>query len=285
MLKFFKKIRQNLISEGKMGKYLKYAIGEIFLVVIGILIALQINTWNDNRIKNNQVKSYAIKLISDLKQDIEEVKFIKWQAKAAYLRLDSLLNYTRNLSIDECKNLDLYVLTNNARYRPYRWNRSSYEELKSTGILSYFDNDSLVNLLVKYEAFTKHMDADYLEDIELIRDANKLIHQVVNINYIVDPFNIRITTPSSIDEVEIIDFSKSDFYIALEKQNLDFINRDKKKLDETINSFADLKFNFSTRFKHELPRLIIDAQTIIKLLEDLYLIENIKNGSIERYKS
>ena len=53
-----------------MGKYLKYAIGEIFLVVIGILIALQINTWNDNRIKNNQVKSYAIKLISDLKQDI-----------------------------------------------------------------------------------------------------------------------------------------------------------------------------------------------------------------------
>lgn len=43
MIKFFKKIRQNLISEGKTGTYLKYAIGEIVFVVVGILIALQIN--------------------------------------------------------------------------------------------------------------------------------------------------------------------------------------------------------------------------------------------------
>ncbi len=49
MIKFFRKIRQNLLSEGKTGKYLKYAIGEIVLVVIGILIALQINNWNENR--------------------------------------------------------------------------------------------------------------------------------------------------------------------------------------------------------------------------------------------
>ena len=58
MINFFRKIRQNLLNEGlpagqagKTTKYLKYAIGEIFLVVIGILIALQINTWNQNRIK------------------------------------------------------------------------------------------------------------------------------------------------------------------------------------------------------------------------------------------
>jgi len=49
MLKFFRKIRKDLLSDGKTGKYLKYAIGEIVLVVIGILIALQINNWNENR--------------------------------------------------------------------------------------------------------------------------------------------------------------------------------------------------------------------------------------------
>lgn len=49
MLKFFRKIRQTLIMENKTGKYLKYAIGEIILVVIGILIALSINNWNENR--------------------------------------------------------------------------------------------------------------------------------------------------------------------------------------------------------------------------------------------
>ncbi len=49
MIKFFRKIRQNLLIENKIGKYLKYAIGEIILVVIGILFALSINNWNESR--------------------------------------------------------------------------------------------------------------------------------------------------------------------------------------------------------------------------------------------
>ena len=49
MIKFFRRIRQQLLTENKFGKYLKYAIGEIILVVIGILIAIQINTWNENK--------------------------------------------------------------------------------------------------------------------------------------------------------------------------------------------------------------------------------------------
>lgn len=54
MIKFFRKIRYNLLSEGKTGKYLKYAVGEIILVVIGILIALQINNLNQERIVKDQ---------------------------------------------------------------------------------------------------------------------------------------------------------------------------------------------------------------------------------------
>ena len=52
MIKFFRKIRYNLIEKNRTGKYLKYAIGEIILVVIGILIALSINNWNDSRLEN-----------------------------------------------------------------------------------------------------------------------------------------------------------------------------------------------------------------------------------------
>jgi hypothetical protein len=48
MIKFFRKIRHNSLSEGKRVKYLKYAIGEIILVVVGILIALGINNWVEN---------------------------------------------------------------------------------------------------------------------------------------------------------------------------------------------------------------------------------------------
>ena len=50
MIKFFRKIRQKLITENKFNRYLLYAIGEIILVVIGILIALQVNNWNNDRI-------------------------------------------------------------------------------------------------------------------------------------------------------------------------------------------------------------------------------------------
>ena len=80
MIKFFRKIRQSSLMENKTGKYFKYAIGEIVLVVIGILIALQINNWNQNRIENKEVKTYLNNLIQDLNDDQEILDHMnKWQ--------------------------------------------------------------------------------------------------------------------------------------------------------------------------------------------------------------
>ncbi|WP_350293375.1 DUF6090 family protein [uncultured Croceitalea sp.] len=67
MIKFFRKIRQNLLTEGKTTKYFKYAIGEIILVVIGILIALQINNWNENRNAKNKEKLLLKELNTEFK--------------------------------------------------------------------------------------------------------------------------------------------------------------------------------------------------------------------------
>ena len=69
MIKFFRKIRQNLLSKGKTGKYLKYAVGETLLVVIGILIALQVNNWNQNRIAQKAEKELSQNILNDLKAD------------------------------------------------------------------------------------------------------------------------------------------------------------------------------------------------------------------------
>ncbi|WP_228851759.1 DUF6090 family protein [Aegicerativicinus sediminis] len=71
MIKIFRNIRHKLISENKIGKYLTYAIGEIVLVVIGILIALQINDWNDNRKTDLKTDKLLIALKSDLLKDTE----------------------------------------------------------------------------------------------------------------------------------------------------------------------------------------------------------------------
>lgn len=69
MLKLFRNIRKKLLSEGKTANYLKYAIGEIVLVVIGILIALQINNWNENRLENNRARTLLKNMVQDLATD------------------------------------------------------------------------------------------------------------------------------------------------------------------------------------------------------------------------
>jgi len=79
MIKFFRKIREDLLTKGKTGKYLKYAVGEIILVVIGILIALQINNWNEQRKEN--IKEQAIlkrlekEFISNRNQLSDKIQF------------------------------------------------------------------------------------------------------------------------------------------------------------------------------------------------------------------
>lgn len=76
MIKFFQHIRQSLINQNQMGKYFKYAIGEILLVVIGILIALQINNWNQNRLQQKQLKSVYERTLTDINNDIQELTAI-----------------------------------------------------------------------------------------------------------------------------------------------------------------------------------------------------------------
>ena len=66
MIGFLRKMRRNLLSQNKLGKYLLYAIGEVILVVIGILIAVQINNLNEDKKLKNQLETYKISLKQEL---------------------------------------------------------------------------------------------------------------------------------------------------------------------------------------------------------------------------
>ena len=104
MIKFFRKIRQNLLSEGKTGKYIKYAIGEIILVVIGILIAVQINDWNNNRIEKKSDYQLIEALITDLKSKDREILSDLEYGKSLITNTDKMVdNWAENKSIDTLK--------------------------------------------------------------------------------------------------------------------------------------------------------------------------------------
>ncbi|WJJ95838.1 DUF6090 family protein [Algibacter luteus] len=102
MIKFFRKIRKNLLSENKFSKYLLYAIGEIVLVIIGILIALQINNKNEQRKTENKIVSILKEVQNDLALDIQKSD----ELIAYYKTQDSIINLVKadKLTYDDYKN-------------------------------------------------------------------------------------------------------------------------------------------------------------------------------------
>jgi hypothetical protein len=102
MVKLFRNIRQNLLNQGKTTKYFKYAIGEIILVVIGILIALQINNWNTNKANEKQAYNQLLEVQKEILNNI-----IEFDDKNTYyfekLR-DVRRVFTDTLTIEDYKN-------------------------------------------------------------------------------------------------------------------------------------------------------------------------------------
>jgi len=132
MIKFFRKIRQGLISDNKFSKYLLYAVGEIVLVVIGIFIALQLNLWSENRKLDEVRQTYYHQLLDDLNKD-------KVYIENTIAKLDSFrLNY--NNYIETFKEPNLYpnqalenLFSVNFTSLVIGFNTSTIETLENTG--------------------------------------------------------------------------------------------------------------------------------------------------------
>ena len=150
MIKFFRKIRYNLMSENKTGKYLKYAIGEIILVMVGILLALQVNNWNTNRINSIKENNYLVNLKRDLNN---QLKIIDRNLRGETHIFNSLTkasnNYKKYKKFRAVKE-DLVLITPiNDRYT-FTITSPTYTELLSTGNLDLITNKTLKDLMVRY---------------------------------------------------------------------------------------------------------------------------------------
>ena len=181
MIKFFRKIRQKLLSKGKTGKYLKYAIGEIILVVVGILIALQINNWNEN-LKNKRLETnYLIRISKDIENDVLEFdKAIRLaqERNDRVIFLQDIIEQPRLLR-DSTDYFIQSIITAGYTYLPTISNHS-FEELKSSGRLSLIQDETLRMLIAKYYDYTfSHTQWKYLRESIQIR-YNDLSRGILN---------------------------------------------------------------------------------------------------------
>ncbi len=159
MIRFFRTLRRRLLAENRLGRYLLYAMGEIMLVVIGILIALQVDQWNEERKLRTQAKEYEERLINDIITDTLSIH------RSLPIRLETIENIEAYFERFETTELNLFmaieeankVRTGLARYVPIRY---TFEDMKATGNISLLP-------LPKQDALLK---LAYWQDVEVIID-------------------------------------------------------------------------------------------------------------------
>lgn len=151
MLSFLRRLRR---KEMKGSKYVQYAIGEIILVVIGILIALQINNWNEERREQKQLKGYLTAIQKNLQTDKVSITIINNRYKEANRNAQTFMQnllsetYTREALVQSVIVLGEQYLTVDA---------SGFESLKNSGYISKLQGTSLENALFKYYNYTKEI--------------------------------------------------------------------------------------------------------------------------------
>ncbi|GAB5526313.1 MAG: hypothetical protein Roseis2KO_41850 [Roseivirga sp.] len=144
MINFLRKLRR---KEMKGAKYLKYAFGEIFLVVIGILIALSINNWNTGRQQKKELKGYLEKIASNMEQDMALAEeYLARRDSSQKLCLQALETISRG-EVD----LGMFAATSSVFVEYYFIaNKSGFEALTASGYIGKLKNDKVDSLLNQY---------------------------------------------------------------------------------------------------------------------------------------
>ena len=153
MIKFFRRIRQKLLSENKFSKYLLYAFGEIVLVVIGILIALQINTWNSLQIESKKEKEYLNSIIEDIKiQSILVKGQIKHEVKMRQ-KCEMALEHLNTFNVNT-DSLNLYLA--DITRKSFVVNDPTFQDLKSSGNLLIIKNHTLRKKIISFYQYLNY---------------------------------------------------------------------------------------------------------------------------------
>lgn len=243
MIKFFRKIRYDLIGKNKTGKYLKYAIGEIVLIVIGILIALQINNWNENKKSDRVLKNYYSQILQELEKD---TTYIHQRIKI----LDSnILNHNNYLDkFQKHESLEKLLISQgklNLGVLSLKFNTNTIETLQSTGDIKLIPieiRNKLLNL--------KNSQEDIIEAVSVNNNIyGNDITSAMNLGFVANIFESANNESSKIfTELKVED-------------NL-------PKIALIINGISELKAITHDNLKKSLKPMLDDIDNLTKLIRE-----------------
>jgi len=176
MINFFRKIRKQLADDNKPLKYARYAIGEIVLVVIGILIALSINNWNENQKDRKAENEALIDLKLEFDENQKQLDYLLEKRKTQEKQCRIYLNLITDPTIPISQKIAAKTPSTNAAF--WGGTNTVLNSLVNTGSINRIQNDSLKFLLSNWPVLVdrfKLAEARYLNTVEDLEDYNNSI--------------------------------------------------------------------------------------------------------------
>ncbi|MEH6511525.1 MAG: DUF6090 family protein [Maribacter arcticus] len=221
MIKFFRKIRQKILTENKFSKYLIYAIGEIALVMIGILLALQVNTWNETRKTNREELELLVSLQNEFTFNRDELDRSIKRAQIIQSRCITLLENTGNREMKLSRyESDSLIRQGLLAIITYDASNGILDNIINSGKIHILKNESLITILSNWGGLLNDVKED---QTWAVNERNTITYPFIykNSNYV----NISRSSIKNNDITTGFTMDYKDIYKLQEFENLVNSNR------------------------------------------------------------
>ncbi len=191
-MKLFRKIRQTLIKDGNLKKYLLYAIGEILLVMIGISLAFQVNNWNDGRIQRNAEIRYYENIRDQI---IDDKELIQGQSHYNNRHMAQFTYANEIIETNDRSKMDTLgvILRNLTNYSDFEGEGNIYETMVNSGEIKLLQNHNIVEGIREIEE-----RYNYMNRMESIHYDAMMNHVVITTNSVLKFSDNQIKKPDLI---------------------------------------------------------------------------------------
>jgi hypothetical protein len=284
MIKFFRQIRQKSISGNKFNKYLIYAVGEIILVVIGILIALQLNMWREQQ-KNEQVEiNYLKGILNNLNQDIYELSGLIEKDTTQFEAYTTILKAFTDKNINKKAPEFIKAIGTSYVTHAFTGNSILFEDMKSSGKINFIKSDVLRFSILEYYNESQKLTNNQTKFTTPVITAlkNEAFPDNIDLNSLVENYMLPRKWRSELDGLDLSFFDTNINNIKVKK----FANRISVLKGYLLSSYVSnqgLIIN-AERLKEKISEYLNDKTFDDKDYLSAETLNAIKEGDLNKLK-